>query len=855
MASEAAADKTADVAGVWKHAQKILKVIQKETKSLKRASPSEITDAKWKSLEDAMSQYRLACVGILFQDLEFADQSEVEKALWTSHILINNIYRHVSKHLPSDMRAKIRSVESQYNRFITTSQLFYKGYIQRLSQRYNIRSLHRIASAVEVQHGPQRDTINTISPSTQARILRSVQETLTYLGDLARYRGHLRPNGRDNQSAVTYYSLAHDVSPDRGYALHQIGVTYLESDKHLDVVYYFFLSLARSTPHPNAQRNLESKLKTVQANRANVTSSQSTQKILEGRVAQLFANYMTNTSFAGRDELEKTVLARLEQFLQSPHPTEVVIKTVLVAMGAYYYAKKQQGPSLGAVYTLSFTLQLLRTICQSIRSWVREARGVMPGESETENSRIAAARDISPGVDTAIRVLRLFCCWLSCHAEDLAHAPQPVQPAVESAWKDFAQTVTELVDYMTPDIIAFCHRRDESSPATAPYLLREDEEAVCYLAVGDASSEVYQRLFHRDDSTRKPTSLEFGDDLLSAEDELIHCLEDIIYSTQRFSESSLFPITLRDDGSGNRIVDYGYDTHDEPAQPQAILPDQAKPADTVTNGTELGKDSRDTVGTPRPAKEANIKSPGDVYYSPTTELNVGPKMAMDVGQPRAELSPKFCALPWSWFHTPAPTGVWTWLTREVYDSLLPAHEPAAMPPPTGAEDSQREMLLRMLRSAPQATPQDGVPKAGVPAHSQGTFQTGHPNLYGLPLSPRHNYGTVNAAASPSNPALGLNMVPYLDGMGEQADAYMLYQQDQLHHHSYNDQLHQQAYNAQLSQQIEQQMAAIQLTQAQGRSRPRSSRGNAGRRGRNHAEEPTALAGSRTRRAQRSIGGP
>ncbi|MBE3046573.1 hypothetical protein IMZ48_29395 [Candidatus Bathyarchaeota archaeon] len=40
-----------------RHAQKILKVIQKEANSLKRASPAELTDAKWKSLDDAMSQY------------------------------------------------------------------------------------------------------------------------------------------------------------------------------------------------------------------------------------------------------------------------------------------------------------------------------------------------------------------------------------------------------------------------------------------------------------------------------------------------------------------------------------------------------------------------------------------------------------------------------------------------------------------------------------------------------------------------------------------------------------------------------------------------------------------------------
>lgn len=287
------------------------------------------------------SRYRLACVGILFQDLDFAEQNQVEAALWTSHILINNIYRQVIKSLPQELRAKTRSVENHYNRFISTSQLFYKGYIQRLSQRYNIQSLHRIASAVDVAHGPQQDTINSMSPDTQARVLRSVQETLTYLGDLARYRGQLRPSNRENQSAVTYYSLAHDVAPDRGNALHQIGVTYLESDKHLDVVYYFFLSLARTTPHPNAQRNLEAKLKAAQSNRSTATSSQSTQPILEGRVVQLFANYVANPSFAGRDELEKTVLARLDQFLQAPHSTQVVVKIALASMGAFYYAKHQ----------------------------------------------------------------------------------------------------------------------------------------------------------------------------------------------------------------------------------------------------------------------------------------------------------------------------------------------------------------------------------------------------------------------------------------------------------------------------------------------------------------------------------
>jgi len=174
-------------------------------------------------------------------------------------------------------------------------------------------------------------------------ILLSVQETLTYLGDLSRYRAQLKPNSRDNEAAITYYSLAHDVIPDRGFALHQIGVTYLETDKHLEIVYYFFMSLARKTPHPNAEKNLEAKLKTIQAGKSTISGSQSPQQILEGRVVQLLAQYMTNASFSGRDELEQTVLARLEQFLQSAHSSDSVVRMAMVNMTAYYYAQKHQG--------------------------------------------------------------------------------------------------------------------------------------------------------------------------------------------------------------------------------------------------------------------------------------------------------------------------------------------------------------------------------------------------------------------------------------------------------------------------------------------------------------------------------
>ena len=183
----------------------------------------------------------------------------------------------------------------------------------------------------------------------------------------------------------------------------------------------------------------------------------------------------------------------------------------------------------------------------------------MPGESQPKKSRTSAVRDVSPGVDTAVRVLRLFCCWLSAHGEDLAHAPEPVQPLVEGMWKEFAQTATELIGYLESDIEAFAAQWSAASPLTPPYLLEEDEETIHYLAIGDASSEVYRRLFHEaeDQNKQKRTALEWGRGDLGDGDKLMLCLGDIVFSIRSFSNSPAFPLGIRFEDSKGWSMEYG----------------------------------------------------------------------------------------------------------------------------------------------------------------------------------------------------------------------------------------------------------------------------------------------------------
>ncbi|PKS09968.1 hypothetical protein jhhlp_004591 [Lomentospora prolificans] len=846
MASEAAADRAADVAGVWKHAQKIFKAIQKEANNLKRGSHGDISDAKWKSLEDAMSQYRLACVGILFQDPEFAQQNQVEKALWTSHILINNIYRNVSKRLPPDQKVKIRSVESRYNRFITTSQLFYKGYIQRLSMRYNIEPLHRIAAAVKVQRGPGQDCIPSITPEIQSMILLSVQETLTYLGDLSRYRAQLKPNSRDNEAAITYYSLAHDVVPDRGFALHQIGVTYLEADKHLEVVYYFFMSLARKTPHPNAEKNLEAKLKTIQAGKSAISGSQSMQQILEGRIVQLLAKYMTNATFPGRDELEQTVLARLEQFLQSEHSADSVVRMALVNMSAYYYAQKHHAQSLASAYTLSFNMQFLQAISRLMQGYLREAQGVMPGEMEPSASRLSQLHSISPGVDTAVRVLRLYCCWLSSHVEDLAQAPQAAQFLVQSAWKDFAQMATELITYCISDMEEFCKKNQLSFPPTAPYLLKEDEEAVCCLSIGDLSSDIYARLFHQDRTrVRKPTMLELGVEGANPLDEFVCRLGDVVDSIRRFSENPAVPLGIQTRSDGNWSLVYGYQVPAEP-QEQPPLESQSSPLNSpvpnhevVQRATPVTTEAYQQLQVPAmPVNDRAVPPSGTLDMQVSALSPSSPVDSLAVSTRGGTYSP----LSWDWFHEPTPTGAWAGLTREVFENLPTGSTTGNRRPSSAVSGNgdQREMLLQMLRSASQGTGKaspSSIPAMSPRAQVRGDVHPGQAD-YAFPQGgPSVHYGaSIDGIANGF--AASVTSPPRDVGAAEQSNAYMLHRPSQMQQKQRQQQQQRRAphaYRASLSQQVQQQMAAMQTLDPRDGGRPRSSRGNSGRGSRNHGD--------------------
>ena len=689
--------------------------------------------------------FRLACMKIPFSSWEFATEKKIDNLLWDIHTKVVSLYRTVLRKLPSEMRVRKRNTEKCYREFISTARLFYKTYIQNLSKWYPIERLHRIAGKL---HLPRGSGDGNISPEQESQILHSVQQTLSCLGDLSRYQNQVRPNDRDIQSAIDYYSLAHDMQPDNGHALHQIGVTHLGTDQHLDALYYFYLSMARATPHSMAEKNLD-KLFGELSKGLSFSGTQNRIQILGGRAVQLHARYMANEAFPARKELEQTVLQQLKEILKRTDSDKLrwdklPVKLAVVNMGAYYYAAtNRQGTvsvsffphenrrgayqnaystasTLASTYTFAFNLLFLESICKLLCDHIEQAQGLMPGEASGKENKVA------PGMAAAISALRLYCCWISSHGPQLAQADAAASELahmVRNMWVAFAKAAEMIVDYFRSSVVELSTRTGQHLLVTAPYLLEEDEEAAGYLALGDPRSEVYCRLFCRQGhdgrpGDHKPTALESDVDELASLDALICRVGDIMWSIRHFSVNEIYPLQSRSDESGTFQMEYGYGLG-SPRQPQGAQSfSQQQAGDTSIRHTVNG--GVDGAGAYRQAfengeddslEDAQLHNVQQIYR--TLEGVSAPEAAI----PRVKLKGKskleepaialtsYCTpLPWEWFYEPWTLSMaWQSLPQiaflEIPNILLPRQ---AQPPPS--QPVQRSQPSRPSRpSQPQSS--------------------------------------------------------------------------------------------------------------------------------------------------------
>lgn len=438
----------------WKEAQKLRGAIQKELEHIQRGGPGAKETARFEKVEKIMQRYRLKCIEPIWSDLRAASEKGIEEALWLTHNLVTKAYRKVIGKLQgADQAVLKRKLEKLYSDYLKTSQFFYKGYLQRICARYNMKELKRIArlSDIEDMTVPEEDRIDPTAVQLEDVLTMSCQKTLVYLGDLSRYRTLLRAKDRRWDMALTYYALAHDLMPESGLPHHQCGVIHLETHNHFAIVYHFYRAAVCEKAHPNAASNLESEFRVLRRPKSLRTSGDN--DALLTWFVKLHAFYFQGEDFPGQDELEKEVNHRLVRALKTGDKYEMdtnLLKMVLINIAAYMFGLKKiraewtDAGSRSCQFILMLNVRTIHTISRILNEELAEIARRDPAATTTKGSDKDATSKFTPTFHRALPLLRVYMTWLSFYSSDLVDYQPHLEPHFGEMCKSLGNTLTLL---------------------------------------------------------------------------------------------------------------------------------------------------------------------------------------------------------------------------------------------------------------------------------------------------------------------------------------------------------------------------------------------------------------------------
>jgi tetratricopeptide (TPR) repeat protein len=284
--------------------------------------------------------FRTICQDIIFLDFDYAARMSVGKRLWDAHIMINGRYRKLlDRYRKGDQKKLVverRKVEKHYADFLKTSQVFYRGYVQRLASHYGgMPRLVRIAACLSLDLASVEQPV-TVSDDTARLLESSCHAHLLRLGDLSRYRNMIRTTKRTWEPALGYYSLANELCPESGTAHNQMAIIFLADQDHLDAIYHLYRAATAIEPHPLARGNLELEFKKIigvwEKHRAK--PKMDALETLVWWFVILHAKFYDGAIFSTQKELENEVLSRLNLLLQEQSIDDTLHKLVLISISA-----------------------------------------------------------------------------------------------------------------------------------------------------------------------------------------------------------------------------------------------------------------------------------------------------------------------------------------------------------------------------------------------------------------------------------------------------------------------------------------------------------------------------------------
>ncbi|ODA82785.1 hypothetical protein RJ55_01294 [Drechmeria coniospora] len=460
---------TSQAAISWSQATKTRKSIQKRLERLQADVGSGVDLSHFETIDSLLEKFRLGCVQAIFSDVKYAAKAGTEEALWDMHVAINAEYRRVLKRPKNNAHVvERRKADKMYHNFLRIAQKFYIGYVQRLSARYDIPELKRVAYGIDARQIASADSISPVPSDLGHLVLDSCHSTLLHLGDLARYRTQAkhRPSGYD--MALTYYGLARHLMPRSGFAFHQIGIVHLDSGNHLDVVYNFYRSRAAEVPHPNAKSNLEAEFRTLRRpNSDKNRPKSSTPDPLGTWFIKLHARFYQGEPFSQQAELEEEIMHRLEMACRIPTSADMLLKMALINISAYEIASSlfaesmNESASRSSQFALRFNARFLSTLCRVLDSELRQAIS-----DKEEPSSESAVVELPNVVVCLLPTLRVYCIWLGTRQQELFAAADA-----------FGAVVPTLAQRLTDVFTLLCEiTYGRQNLTLCPYLLPEDLE-------------------------------------------------------------------------------------------------------------------------------------------------------------------------------------------------------------------------------------------------------------------------------------------------------------------------------------------------------------------------------------------
>ncbi|TWU76766.1 hypothetical protein ED733_004849 [Metarhizium rileyi] len=664
----------------WHQALKLRKHLMKQLEKVKAENLSGVDVAHFEAIEGTLEKFRLAFVHTIFLDFDFAVKENTEDALWTLHTLINSEYRRIQGRLKHSSHAvERRKMEKSYNNFLRVAQNFYKGYIQRLTARYDVPELRRVAQGIDVEQMDSGDRISPVPLGLSVMVLNSCHSTLLRLGDLSRYRTQARHKNSGYETALAFYSLAHHLKPQSGYAHHQMGIVHLDQGNHLEIVYNFYRSWAVDAPHPNAKANLESEFKSLQlpnSSKSRQHASSATQDAFPMWFVRLHALFYKGETFPQQAELEGEVLHKLEIACHNEKSTATLLKMTLVNLSAHHVAS---------------------SIYRAFESELREAASE-DGRSDGPNT---VPSKITPMVEALLPVFRLYIMWLTAYRGE-----------VNAASEAFGGVVPRLVQNLAKVITSLCIFAYSQTLGNCPYLLAEDLEIRGFLPLSEETVPQQCRCFCAEDDSPKTYLLDVNSRLEPSQENLARVL-DILRCAYFLAEDSNFPMSYQ--VVDNSLV-FEYCVKSKSATPVAAAQTSTATSKTATKGLSCNEDvevqeslpshvlsaeepgqlrvhSNLDVDSQQPQltqkavteDEANLDDPDDALFEMLSPFLKPPTPQPQQRQPHLHsadessygrhkmiannmfdpvqlersssgsvLSGKFAPLPWAWFNTPEP---------------------------------------------------------------------------------------------------------------------------------------------------------------------------------------------------------